>query len=170
MFLCEALYGRQCQTLLCESEVGEEKLLTANNVIGSEYLEMTMDEGFVCFGPQGKLCLCYIGPYEIIERIVPMVYRLALLEELARVHNVFHVSMLRKYIADPLHVLETSDIELREDLSYVGQPVQILDHEERVLRNKTIPLVKVLWWNHLVEEVTWEPEEQMYDQYSYMFQ
>ena len=67
----------------------------------------------VRFGKRGKLSLRYIGPFEIVERIGPVAYRLDLPEELSRVHNVFHISMLRKYIADPSHVLETPEIELR---------------------------------------------------------
>ncbi|TKC11305.1 hypothetical protein [Robertmurraya kyonggiensis] len=62
------------------------------------------------------------------------------------------------------------EIELRQDLSYEELLIQILDCEERVLRNKVIPLVKVLWRNHLVEEATWEPEEQMREQYPHLFQ
>ena len=84
-----------------------------------------------------------------------MAYRLDLTEELARVHNVFHISMLRGYISDPSHVLEAPEIELRDDLSYEKQPMRILGREEKELRNKTISLVKVLWRNHLVEEATW---------------
>ena len=98
-----------------------------------------------------------------------MAYRLDLLEELSRVHNVFHISMLRKYISDPSHVLEKPKIELRDDLSYEEQLVQILDREEKELRNKTISLVKVLWRNHLVEEATWEREDQMRSQYPHLF-
>ena len=90
-----------------------------------------------------------------------MAYRLDLPEELSRVHNAFHIFMLRKYISDPSHVLEAPEIELRDDLSYEEQPVQILEREEKQLRNKTISLVKVLWTNHLVEEATWEREDQM---------
>ena len=73
-----------------------------------------------------------------------MAYRLELPEELSRIHNVFHISMLRKYISNPSHVLETPEIELRDDLSYEKQPVQILGREEKELHNKTISLVKVL--------------------------
>ena len=97
----------------------------------------------VRFGKRGKLSPRYIGPFEIVERIGPVAYRLDLPEELSRVHNVFHISMLRKYISDPSHVLQTLEIELRDDLSYVEQPVQILGREEKELRNKTISLVKV---------------------------
>ena len=99
-----------------------------------------------------------------------MAYRLDLPEELARVHNVFHISMLRGYISDPSHVLEALEIELRDDLSYEKQSVRILGREEKELRNKTISLVKVLWRNHLVEKATWEREDQMWDQYPHLFQ
>ena len=106
----------------------------------------------VYFGKRGNLSPRYVGPFEIVERIGPVAYRLDLPEELSQVHNAFHISMLHKYISDPSHVLETPEIELRDDLSYEEQPVQILGREERELRNKTISLVKVLWRNHLVEE------------------
>ena len=82
---------------------------------------------------------------------------------------MFRSSMLRKYILDPSHVLETPEIELRDDLSYEQQPVQILGREENELRNKTISLVKVLWRNHLVEEATWERADQMWSQYPHLF-
>ena len=108
----------------------------------------------VRFGKRGKLSPRYIGPFVIVERIGPVAYRLDLPKELSRVHNVFHISMLRKYISDPSHVLEALDIELRDDLSYEERPVQILGREEIELRNKTISLVKVLWRNHLVQEAT----------------
>ncbi|CAL2236959.1 unnamed protein product [Prunus armeniaca] len=67
--------------------------------------------------------------------------------------------MLRKYISDPSHILESQPIELKDDLNYVEQPVQILDWKIQVLRSREIPLVKILWKSHAVEEATWEPEE-----------
>ena len=82
---------------------------------------------------------------------------------------MFRSSMLRKYIPDPSHVLETPEIELRDDLSYEEQPVQILGREEKELFNKTISLVKVLWRNHLVEEATRERADQMRSQYPHLF-
>ena len=106
---------------------------------------------------------------QIVERIGPVAYRLDLPEELSRVHNVFHISMLRMYILNPSHVLEAPEIELRDDLSYEEQPVQILGREEKELRNKTISLVKVLWINNLVEEATWEREDKMRSQYPHLF-
>ena len=98
-----------------------------------------------------------------------MAYRLDLPKEFSQVHNVFHISMLCKYISDPSHVLETLEIELRDDLPYEKQPMQILGREEKELRNKTISLVKVLWRDHLVEKATWEREDQMWGQYPHLF-
>ena len=105
----------------------------------------------------------------IVERIGPVAYRLDLPEEFSRVRNVFHTSMLRMYISDSSHALEALEIELRDDLSYEEQPVQILGREEKELRNKTISLAKALWRNHLVEEATWEREDQMRSQYPHLF-
>ena len=133
------------------------------------FLKFSPWKGVVCFGKRGNLNPRYIGPFDIVERISPVAYRLDLPKEFSRVHNVFHISMLRKYIPDPSHALEALEIELRDDLSYEEQPVQILGREEKELRNKTISLVKALWRNHLVEEATWEREDQMRSQYPHLF-
>jgi len=133
------------------------------------FLKLSPWKGILRFGRKGKLSPKYIGPYEILERIGPSAYRLALPTELSKIHDVFHVSLLRKYIPNPTHVLETQPIQVNEDLSYEEEPVQILDRKEQVLRTKTIPLVKVLWRNHQVEEATWESEEQMKIKYPHLF-
>ena len=85
----------------------------------------------------------------------PVAYRLDLPPELSKVHNVFHVSMLRKYIPDPSHVLRDQAVELKDNFTYKEQPMQIVDRKEQILRNKVIPLVKVLWENHGIKEATW---------------
>ncbi|KAL5815789.1 hypothetical protein ACOSQ3_024167 [Xanthoceras sorbifolium] len=121
------------------------------------------------FGRKGKLSPRFIGPYEIIERVGPVAYRLALPPELEKIHNVFHVSMLRRYRSDPSHRVQAESIEIRPDLTYEEEPVQILDREIKELRNKRVPLVKVLWRNHQVEEATWESEETMRQQYPQLF-
>ena len=108
------------------------------------FLKLSPRKGVVRFRKQGKLNPRYIGPFEIVDGIGPVAYRLDLPEEFSRVHNVFHISMLRKYIPDSSHVLETPEIELRDDLSYEEQPVQILGREEKEICNKTVSLVKVL--------------------------
>ena len=133
------------------------------------FLRVSPWKGVMRFGKKGKLSPRYIGPYEIIKRIGSTAYQLVLPLELAQLHNVFHVSMLKKYISDPSHVLTGQSIELKEDLSYVEEPVQILDRKDQVLRTKTIPLVKVLWRSHTIEEATWEREDKMRSQYPDLF-
>ena len=81
------------------------------------FLNLSPWKGVVRFGKRGKLSPRYIGPFEIVEKIGSVAYRLDLPEELSRVHNVFHIYMLRKYILDPSHVIEAPEIELRDDLS-----------------------------------------------------
>ena len=87
------------------------------------FLKLSPWKGVVRFRKRRKLSPRYIGPFEIVDRIGPVAYRLDFPEELARVHNVFHIFMLYKYISDPSHVLEAPEIELRDDLSYEEQPV-----------------------------------------------
>ena len=106
------------------------------------------------FWKNGKLSPKFIGPYEVIEKVGPVAYRLTLPPDLEKIHNVFHVSMLRRYRSDPSHVVSAETIELRPDLIYEEEPVEILAREVKELRNKKIPLVKVLWRNHKTEEAT----------------
>ena len=108
------------------------------------FLKVTTWKGVIRFGKRGKLSPRYIGPYQIIERIGPVAYKLNLPDELSRIHNVFHVSMLRKYVYDSSHVLKDLPIHIEENLTYEEQPVEILDRRDQVLRTKIIPLVKVL--------------------------
>ena len=121
------------------------------------------------FGKKGKLSPRFISRYEVIEKVGPVAYRLALPPDLEKMHNVFHVSMLRRYRSDPSHVVSTETIELRPDLTYDKEPVEILAREVKELRNKMILLVKVLWRNHKIEETTWESEETVRQQYPQLF-
>jgi hypothetical protein len=84
-------------------------------------------------------------------------------------HDVFHVSMLRKYIANPDVIVEYEQLEIQEGLTYMEELVRIVDKKEQVLRNKTIPIVKVLWRNHGVEE-SWEVEHDMRSRYTHLFE
>ena len=99
----------------------------------------------------------------------PVAYKLKLPSELSRIHDTFHVSILRKYIPDPSHVLREQPVQLKENLTYEETLVQIVDHKEQVLRSKVITLVKVLWKNHERKASTWEPEVQMRRQYPQLF-
>ena len=133
------------------------------------FLRVSPLRGVRRFGKKGKLSPRFIGSFEILERIRQVAYRLALPPSLSGVHDVFHVSMLRKYVSDTTHVLKYEELELQTYLSYEERPVQILDQKDKVLWSKTIPLVKVLWRNSRVEEATWELESAMRDQYPELF-
>ena len=99
------------------------------------FLKLSPWKGILRFGRKGKLSPRFIGPFEILERIGPVAYRLALPPDLSRIHDVFHVSVLRKYVQDPSHILEAQSVQVKENLSYEEVPVQILDKKERVLCN-----------------------------------
>ena len=118
--------------------------------------EVSPIKGVMIFGKKEKLALKYIGPLEIRSRVGGMVYWLVLPPKLMRIHPVFHVSMLRKYIADPSQALPPQAIELSKDLTYEEYPVAIVDWQVRQPRTKDIPMVKVLWSNHSVEDCVWE--------------
>ncbi|KAA0033251.1 pol protein [Cucumis melo var. makuwa] len=118
------------------------------------FLKVAPMRGVLQFERRGKLSPCFVGPFEILDRIGLVAYRLALPPSLSTVHDVFHVSMLRKYVPDPSHVVDYEPLEIDENLSYTEQPVEVLAREVKTLRNKEIPLVKVLWRNHRVEEAT----------------
>ena len=126
-------------------------------------------KGVMRFGKKGNLAPRYIGPFEILERVGAVAYRLALSPDMLQVHPVFHVSMLRKYISDPSHVLQPQSVEVNDDLTYEEEPVAIVDYQVRQLRSKTIPMVKVLWRSNDVEEHTWETEAEMRAKYPYLF-
>ena len=111
-------------------------------------LRVSPMRGVMRFGKKGKLSPNYIGPYEILERIGEVSYRLALPPALAKVHNVFHVSQLRKYLSDPTHILEPEHLVIDESMHYINKPVRILDTNVRKTRNGEVKTVKVLWANH----------------------
>ena len=89
--------------------------------------------------------------------------------ELDGVHNVFHMSQLRKYMYDPSHILSYEPLQVDETLSYEEKPLKILNQRVKELRNKSIPLVKVLWTHHGEEEATWEKESEMRSRYPHLF-
>ncbi|CAN6711383.1 unnamed protein product [Malus baccata var. baccata] len=166
----EALYGKSCRTPLCWSEVGERVL------VGPEIVEETTQNiqlspwrGVVRFGKKWKLSPRYIELYLITERVGQVAYRLEFSSKLSKVHNVFHVLMLRHYISNPSHVIPPQPLESNSDLTYDEELVTILDWKNKVMRNKTVHLVKVLWRNHSMEEATWETEDQMREMYPRLF-
>jgi len=103
----------------------------------------------------------YVGPFQILKRIGKVAYQLALPPSLSRLHDVFYVSQLRKYIPDPFQPLEIKTLELRSDLTFQTQPAHIVDRSVKSLRKKEIPLVKVVWEGSPPSKATWELESEM---------
>ena len=133
------------------------------------FLKVMPKRGVVRFGKRGKLSPRFIGPFVILERIDTVAYRLAFWPSMSGVHEVFHVSMLRKYAPDPAHVVDWGQIEVDTDETFEEGPVCIVDSCDQVLRCKTVRLVRVLWRNYGVEESTWEREDTMRATYPFLF-
>ena len=102
------------------------------------FLRISPTRGVIRFGSRGKLSPRFIGKFDIIERIRKVAYRLVLPSSLAGVHDVFHVSQLRKYVRDESHIIDHSELAVRSDLSFEVQPISIIDQREKVMKNKVI--------------------------------
>jgi len=111
----------------------------------------------------------YIRPFDIIERVGEVAYRVALPSTLDGIHDVFHISQLRKHIRNDQHILNYSDLKLNRDLSYEAQPIRIIDKKEKVLKNKIIPLVLVSWDLNPPGDSTWEREDEIREKYFHLF-
>ena len=133
------------------------------------FLKVMSKRRVVMFDNRRKLSLGFIGPFEILERVGTVAYRLALPHSMLVVHEVFHVSMLRKYTLDPAHVMDWGQIEVDTDGTFEEGPVCILGSLDQVLRRKTVRLVLVLWHHYGVEESTWEREDTMRATYPFLF-
>nr|CAI44654.1 OSJNBa0004L19.17 [Oryza sativa Japonica Group] len=125
------------------------------------YLRVTPLRGVHRFQTKGKLAPRYVGPFRIIARRGEVAYQLELPASLGNVHDVFHVSQLKKCLRVPSEQADSEQIEVREDLTYVERPVKILDTMERRTRNRVIRFCKVQWSNHAEEEATWEREDEL---------
>jgi hypothetical protein len=123
------------------------------------YLKVSPMKGVNRFGIKGKLAPHYVGPFEILAWCGDVAYKVKLPEHLSAIHNVFHVSQLKKCLQVPDKVVEISDVDLEPDLTYSEHPIKIVDQQERVTRRKTIKFYKVQWNKHSEDEATWESEE-----------
>ncbi|XP_052478414.1 uncharacterized protein LOC128033955 [Gossypium raimondii] len=139
------------------------------NVGDEDFLKVSPWKKVLRFFRKGKLSPRFIGTYHIIKRIGRVAYQLELPPESDRIHNVFHVSMLRRYQSNPSHVILVEDIKVRSDLTFEEELEHTIDLDVKVLRTKQVPLVKVLWRNHDLSKATWEPEDAMRQQYPHLY-
>jgi hypothetical protein len=133
------------------------------------YLKVSPMRGLRRFKVRGKLSPRFIGPYKILEKRGEVAYQLELSSQLSDVHDVFHVSQLKKRLRVPEEQLLMEDLDAKEDLSYQEYHVKILETSERVTRNKRIKMCKVQWSHHTEEEATWEREEELKAEFSSSF-
>jgi hypothetical protein len=125
------------------------------------YLKVSPMRGLRCFKVRGKLALRFIGPFKILEKRAEVAYQLKLSPQLSDVHDIFHVSQLKKCLCVPEEQLPMEDLGAKEDLSYQEFPVKILETSKRVTQNKKIRMCKVQWSHHTEEEATWEIGEEL---------
>jgi hypothetical protein len=133
------------------------------------YLKVSPIRGVRRFGVKGKLAPLYVGPYQILAKRGEVAYQLSLPENLSIVHDVFHVSQLKKCLRVPEEQLLVEGLEVQEDLAYIEKPTQILETTDRVTRRKTIRMCKVRWGHHSEEEATWEREDDLMAKYPGLF-
>jgi hypothetical protein len=125
--------------------------------------------GICRFNVKGKLAPIYIGPFKVLEQKGEVAYRLELPPNLSGVHDVFHVSQLKKCLRVPEEQAPLEGLEVLEDLTYTEHPVKILETSERVNRNKKIKMCRVQWSHHTEDEATWERDDELRKTYPDLF-
>ncbi|XP_076930007.1 uncharacterized protein LOC143594628 [Bidens hawaiensis] len=132
-------------------------------------LKVSPWKGVIRFGKRGKLNPRYVGPFEILEKIGPVAYRLDLPNELSGVHNVFHVSNLKKRVSDDSVIIPLHEIQVDDQIRFVEELVEITDQGVKTLRHSKVPIVKVRWNSRLGPEFTWEWKDKMKQKYYHLF-
>jgi hypothetical protein len=123
------------------------------------YLKVSPMKGVSRFEVKGKLAPRYIGPFPILERCGQVAYRLRLPESLSAMHNVFHVSQLKKCLWIPDQTMDVADVNFEPDITYSEHPIRVLDQKGRITRKRTLKFYKVQWNQHTEEEATWETRD-----------
>ena len=138
-------------------------------VVDRILLKVSPWKGVIRFGKKGKLAPRYVGPFKILEKIGKVAYRLDLPQELSSIHPTFHVSHLKKCLADENLHIPLNEVYIDNTMHFVEKPVEIMDREVKQLKRNRIPIVKVLWESKRGPEFTWEREDQMKLKYPHLF-
>ncbi|GJV85334.1 putative reverse transcriptase domain-containing protein [Tanacetum coccineum] len=164
----EALYDQKCRLPVCWTEV-EEVQLTGPEIVQETTKKIIQIKGVVHFGKRGKLNPRYVGFFKVLEKVGAVAYKLELPQELSRDHNTFHVSNLKKCYADEPLAVPLDGLHIKDKLYFVEEPVEIMDHEVKRLKQSRIPIVKVRWDFRRGPEFTWECEDQFRKKYPHLF-
>jgi hypothetical protein len=144
----------------CQKSYTDKKRSPLEFEVGDHvYLRVSPMKGVRRFGIKGKLAPRYIGPYPILDKYGPTSYQVELPAKLSGVHNVFHVSQLKRCLKPPTDVVIEDTIPLEPDLTYKAYPIKILDQQDRVTRHKTTRFYKIQWNEHSEDEATWKCED-----------
>jgi hypothetical protein len=191
----EALYGRPCKSQVFEPDVlknaekqvqivrenlkvaqsrqksyaDKRRMDLAFEVGDFVYLKVSPMRGLHHFKVKGKMALRYVWPFKVLDHRGEVAYQLELPPQLANVHDVFHVSQLKKCLRVPEKWLSIEELELREDLTYTERPIKILETAESVTHSRIIRMCKVQWNHHNKDEAMWELEEELKSDYSGLF-
>ncbi|GJV66845.1 putative reverse transcriptase domain-containing protein [Tanacetum coccineum] len=167
--LFKALYGCKCRSPICWAEVGDSQLTGPEIIHETTEKIVQIKNRVIRFGKRGKLNPRYIGPFKIIAKIGTISYRLELPENLSRVHSTFHVSKLKKCMAEEPLAIPLDEIQVDDKLHFIEEPVEIMDREVKRLKQSHIPIVKVRWNSRRGPEFTWEREDQKQKKYPHLF-
>nr|GEZ23516.1 putative reverse transcriptase domain-containing protein [Tanacetum cinerariifolium] len=152
----EALYGRKRKPL--EFQVGDRVML-----------KVSPWKGVVHFSKRGKLNPRYIGPFKLLAKVETIAYRLELPKQLSRVYSTFHVSNMKKCLSDEPLAISLDEVYINDKLRFVEEPVEVIDHEVKRLKQSCIPIIKVRWNSRRGHEFTWEREDQFRKKYPQLF-
>jgi hypothetical protein len=133
------------------------------------FLRVKPHKSSIKFGKGDKLSPRFMGPFDIVENKGFMAYRLAFPYSLRRMHDVFHVSVLRHYVSDPTNVIDLSTLQVFDQGALTVEPIRILDHFIRQLWCRTVDQVKVQWDNYSPHSTTWEDAYDMRQQFPFLF-
>ncbi|KAI3774685.1 hypothetical protein L1987_49245 [Smallanthus sonchifolius] len=164
--------NRNCMAAACDRQksYSDKRRKPLEFQVGDTVLlKVSPWKGVIRFGKRGKLNPRYVGPFKIVKRIGPVAYQLHLPEGLSGVHDVFHLSNLKKCLADKTLAVPLEELHIDEQSQLVEEPVEIMDREIKTLKHSKIPIARVRWNSKREPEFTWECEDQMIRKYPHLF-